>query len=217
MHSHLAFWARGAALVVLYNMAAGHADAAQFRFVITGTVATVDDVGNLYGGAISVGMPFSGSITYDTTMVDIDPTSEIGRYDEDPVGSLMGLTMSVGGFDITTNPVVSDGTIVVRSDTDLFITRINELDSTGPPIDGLEFLLHSSVNDAAITADTIPFDFDLTAFDTTTLSFVTQSGTDFAFVFGDIETLIHNPEPGTAVLLGLGLVAIGLKRRRPTR
>ena len=82
----------------------------------------------------------------------------------------------------------------------------------GPPIDGLELLL-SSTDDSAILADTLPFDFDLTAFDRATLSFVSTSGSDLAFVFGDIDTMFHNPEPGTAVLLGLGLVAIGLRRR----
>lgn len=55
---------------------------------LTGTVTSVDDTADLFGGAFTVGMPFTATVEYDTTVPDIDPSSVIGRYEESPA-SLM--------------------------------------------------------------------------------------------------------------------------------
>jgi len=183
---------------------------------LTGTVATVDDTASAFGGVFIVGMPFAATIEYDTSIPDIDPSSTVGRYEENPA-SLMSISMSLGGVDITTSTVTSDASVLVRTDTNLLLPNVNGPLSTGPAISQIQMLLDSS-NPLAITSDALPTTLDLNDFDgNRQMAFLGGSlVTGLAFVFADIQTLTVIPEPGTGVLLGLGVPLASAQRRRST-
>lgn len=199
------------ALAAASSMLATAAQAVPITVELSGTVATVDDVDDLFGGAFSVGMPFTATIAYDTSVPDIDPSSTIGRYEENPASQL-SITMSLGGVDISTSTVTSEAIFVVRSDTNLFLPSVNDPVSTGPALIQMQMILDSS-NPLAITSDELPTSLNLADFDgNRQMALVASSFPSFGFVFADIETLTVVPEPGTGALLGLALAFL-LRRR----
>jgi hypothetical protein len=207
------------AAVVGASVTAGSARATVISYQITGEVGQVDDLGDaVFGGAFTVGMPFTGTASYDTSMPDVDPDPGDGRYESDPVGSLIGLSMSVGGLDITTNPSLSWGSALVRNDpgafNDSFRVVVNDPDtSTALSVDQLEFFLLAA-DHAALSSDNLPTDLDLNDWQQIhTLSFLAIDQGNFGFVFGEIQTLTKVPEPTAGLLLAIGL-AMGMRGRR---
>lgn len=197
------------ACVACLALASG-ARASLITYAITGVVDSVDDGADIFGGAFSAGMPFTGSLRYDTSLPDVDPLSSTGRYEADPVGNLLGITMSLGGVDLTTNPALSWGSVVVldEADNDLFLTVINDPESSAAwSADQLEVLLVSEHGDS-VSSDSLPLDLDLADWGTThTLSFLSIEQLNFGFVFGEIQSITKLPEPTTGLLLAWALVA----------
>ena len=204
----------GWVVALLFVVLARDAAALPVGFALTGTVSLVNDTANVFGGVFSVGMPFTATVEYETTLPDIEPDPAIGRYTENPA-SLMRITMSLGGVDITTSTTTSEAINLVRSDTNLFIAQINEPLSTGPEINVMRFQL-SSTDPSAITTDALPTVLDLAGFDATAEMSLAVGPFPFAAVFAEIQTLVPLPEPGTGMLMGLGvglLVAQGRASR----
>lgn len=68
---------------------------------VSGTVDYVNDHNNILGGTFQVGQPVSGTYTYDTNVVDQDPSSEYGRYEQNPAD--LAIQLDVGGTSVGTN------------------------------------------------------------------------------------------------------------------
>src|SRR5919204_3841976 len=98
--------------------------AAPVTITVSGHIALVDDVGNLLGGAVTVGAPFTLTYTFDSTTPDTntdDPT--VGDYWHS--ASTYGLTVEVGGRVFKTDPSNIDRKflleVVNRTDRDNYL------------------------------------------------------------------------------------------------
>lgn len=110
MNGRLTFAATGAVLSLVTVMTPAKGALVTWQFA--GEITSVVDRNNLLDGAITVGTPFSGSYTFESTTPDLDPKNTgNGRYD-DAITSVSGIIgdLTFGG------PIQGDNLIAVRDD-----------------------------------------------------------------------------------------------------
>lgn len=173
-----------------------------------GEIDQVRDTSGIFGGALTVGSPFSGSFTFDTSTPDTNPDSGVSSF-ENPLQDLSG---QIGGFGFS-GPIFGVSSFEITdgaAGSDDIFSLSSSVFLNG---EGLNFLL--TLIDSTGTAfsdDTLPtVPPDLSLFDSATIHLLRQTG-DLA-IDGTISFLV--PEPGTLCLLAVGAVAI-LRRRRRT-
>jgi hypothetical protein len=203
------------------------AQALLVEFEMTGHIGRIIDPGDGFGGQFLLDMPFTGYGSWDTSLVDLELSSSQGRYSEDPAGTLINLSMSVGGLEITTAPVSGGNAFVsVLPNTDNFYVVANSPNTNGMAVSLLELHLTSGSSNT-FPNDALPTYLELADFDFThTLSFATSVRGNLGIVYGTIDTLTMLserplppepgpvPEPTAALLFALGLaVAAGPVQR----
>ena len=176
-----------------------------------GEIRFVRDPDNFLAGAVTVGSPFSGSYTFESDTPDTETgISRLGQYD----GALTGVSGQVGSLPFTT-PMDSDGMIEIQNDfssstldTYLATTRIQFVNET---LDFAIWLLDGT--GTAFTNDLLlltPPDLD--SFDVADFLLVDLSEDIVLSLRGGLTMLV--PEPGTLILVSLGLVLLDRFRSR---
>ena len=166
-----------------------------------GEITSVFDLDELLGGAVSVGTPFSGYFTFDPNTLDSEPkVITVGLYE----GTVHDVFGQLGPFDFD-GPVGTGNNILVLDDF-----PAPDLDSysirSGIVLNGevLRFsLVLKDLSATVLSTDTlllIPPPLEL--FDSAAFRIVAES--EVFDVPGTVTRVV--PEPGTLVLLALGLI-----------
>jgi hypothetical protein len=207
-------------LIALLLFPGAEASAVPIDWAVTGVLSQIDDLNDeVWGGQFQVGMPFTGTVRWDTAIPDSDADPEVGRYAADPAMGRIRLSMQVAGDEFETDPVAFS-TILILDDGPagdrIQVDTNPSVISSGPLVSGLELLLLSSRTDV-LDDDSLPTALDIADWNQThflgfTSGFV--SGSKIGIAFGEIRTITQIPEPGTAVLVALGLGGLAWQRRR---
>lgn len=178
-----------------------------------GEITFVRDPDNLLAGAVTVGSPFSGSYTFESTTPDSETGfSRLGEYD----GALTGVSGHVGSLRFVA-PMDSDSTIEIQNDfrsstLDVYFatTRIPFVNET------LDFgILLVDGTGTAFSSDLLPpTPPDLDSFDVADFLLVDLSEVIVLSMRGELTSLI--PEPATLLLLGFGVIVAARKLRMGT-
>ena len=212
-------------LIGLLGIAAQSAQASIINWNIGGTLDSVRTLGRF--GSPEVGSPFSVQATIDTATPG-QPTSETDGY----FGLFQSFTLSIGDTVLTLNPTPTDSDPTkVNFFTVWRYTTFEQLSFAANLTDGTneyttEFLLNFSDPDAYALHDlSAPLPSLATKFDrfngtTPEFSIFYPSTGGYTFLAsGTVNALDSTepasvPEPGVIALLGAGIVALGLARRR---
>ena len=195
----------------------GPAAAATISHFYSGTLTLVSDPSSLLPPGITVGSSFTGSFTYDTSVLDSNASSLFGQYDHAP---------GTGDLALTLGPLslVRGNTSNIRFQTEDYAAsddyfNVMGLDDTilsGIASDDHAFLMVlSDPTDQALPSDALPpSGISLSDYGGSnpefTLSIV--SGQDAAVVFGKLSS-VEVPEPGAGLLLAAGFLALAFARR----
>ena len=200
------------ALAAVYTVcgASGAARGGLVTWEFSGVITRVVDSENVLGGAIAVGDPFSGQFTFESSTPDSLPfLPDSGRY-ENAVTSVFG---SIGNdlFSTYVDPinyiaVVDDD----RSEIYHVVAPVSLLDQP------MEFhLLLLGSDGTALDSDALPLHPpEIEQFDVRKI--LIGDGLQILPGIVDItgEIIALTPEPSTLTLLGMGLAATTLRRRR---
>jgi hypothetical protein len=217
-----------AALILVLALAvSGPATAIPVTVVFAGTLDLVDDAFNYLGGSVSVGTSYSATLVYENSVSDSNPSPNFGNYIFPP--GLFSFTLSTGGFvfthvttgiqeiDVINRPAISGG--------DSVSVDARTFTSGGAlPAFGLAYASVSldDATGAALSSDAltaIPWTIPLSSWTSgTELGFFADiaDGNPLTYVqfLGELTSITQVPEPGTFVLVSIGLLALGHGRRR---
>lgn len=205
------------ALFVLPTAAA----AAPVTVTMSGLWTLVDDSGAVLGGAITPGSAFSATLVYDDATFDSNSDPSYGNYAVAP--AQFGFTLTSGGFTFShvfggTNEI--DLTDLASGDgVAVYAETFTATPSVGPL--GLSYAnpLLDDPSGAALSSDaltTVPWSMASWAAGSMTFFADIDDGNVLTYfdLEGDITSLVATPEPGTAGLLGAGLVLLAYRARR---
>jgi hypothetical protein len=208
-----------AATLVLLGSFSTKASAAPVTFAFDGDVTFVNNVGSRF----SVGDDMTGSLTYDSELVDSNNAStSTGTY-----APLSSLAFMVDGYTFNFS---TGGSIEVLNGPPGTDRLIFTADVTGDPIGSFKpFRIFLELRDATglvFSSDELPLAFDTSqfTFERFIVSFsnrtnpydTTTPGTNFTGLEGTLSgsaVAASAPEPTTLTLLFGGLAAIGFRRR----
>jgi len=203
-------------------------------FTYTGIVGSVVDVNGALDSSIFVGQSFSGSYTFDPTTPDSLPfaSSNIGLY-EWRNNFVMGFTadFSIGNYAFGLSPIDPSGQVTISDNNgpilpnniieDAYIAAGQLVQTSGPlfPLAGGQanwgISFKTETNLAVITSDALPIiPPDISLFETNVFSFTNNPGE--IVIKGVITSLevASVPEPSTFTLLAVGLMGLGVFRKR---
>jgi hypothetical protein len=196
--------------------------AAPVTVVMTGTWDYVDDTGGVLAGAITLGTPYTATITYDDAATDVNPSPDDGNYD---VGALaFGFTLTSGGLTFTHlsgGPAEID---VANGSSDALAVYAERLaGDPGLPAIGFSYV-NPAFDDPTGTALTSPslagLPWSLGDWNSAgmALFFDVADGNLLTYVDlgGTVGSLAVVPEPSTLGLLVAGTAALAGARPRRT-
>jgi len=199
---------------LLFSYSTGYSLTVDF----SGTVTTVNDSFDSFGGAISVGDTFSGSYMYDNTPDIVDPGTNLVQYQFKT--GLNGVTIHIGSLTFQTD--LSDPNLLVRVHNDRDLSNdvfhwisYNNLDTEGVIVETISFRLNDDTRTALDSTDLPNTAPDLSLWDPRRL-WITGGFLAEIDIIGDItfaETAPAVPEPLSLILCCLGSAAIWLKKR----
>jgi hypothetical protein len=212
-----------AAAVILIGLPA-NASASPITFTFNGTVTTVNP---LLAGTFNIGDSLTGSLTYDSALLDSNANPNVGQYAPlsslgFTVGSYTAAFVNGSGFVTVTNGAPIPDQLGLRGDVTgatvngfkPFNLQLSLVDSTGLVFSG--DTLHLAFSTSQFTSSQFFFSFTNRA-DPNDLS---SPGTNFTGVQGTFSgstgVAATVPEPATFTLLvgGLGAITPWLRKKR---
>ena len=204
----------------------GVAHAGPITFGFTGTVSQdpLLDPDDPFGGTIAAGTTFSGTYTFESTTPDGDASASGGSYTSSP-GSL---SVTIGGNPFVAADLLNIGVLNDAAGSD-FYTVFAQNTSGADPFDvslTLQDTDGTALGGTALLTNAPAF----AAFELATLFFNGQVSGNQVQIDGVLTSLtcltgcvpgggtgVRVPEPTTLALLGAGLGAVALGRRRGSR
>ena len=202
--------------LLLGSLPLSAAKADSLTYLATGVLFEIADPNDAFQGELSLGMPFSGTIQYETGSSPVHTSSGSAQFEWDPLGTAFSISISVGPITASTNPA-GRGTMGVTNNGggyDRFGALAFGTVSTGANITIMDFVFRDSTA-SAWNGVAIPTELDLADFDYTYMGIVVSQAGNLGVALGQIDTLTLIPEPSTALLLLLGLTGMaGMRRSR---
>lgn len=192
------------------------AGAAPVTFTFHGTITGVYDETGAVSPLVSVGTPFSGSFTFESTVTDFNPVEGLAQYWSS--GSGFGYQFTAGGLSASVEDVLH---IVVENDRPQDSYGVNDQQDVQPNITiPNASLMRSSLflSDSSGTvfgSESLPLEppaasaFDYRAFSFT--AFSEGGGAPIVAIEGTITAL---PEPGGLAMMALAGPFLLYRRRR---
>lgn len=178
-------------------------------FEFAGEITSVQDDYGLLGGAVTIGTPFSGLYTFESTTPDMWPYSlETGVYP-----ATMVVAGHVGEFQFSGITGTADLIVIGNGSPldppDSYLTSWS-VDFAGQPAGaGIELVDNTGI---AFSRDSLPLSPPrLSRFDERTFGIGAGGEIPHLGLLGEITSL--TPEPGTLTLLALGALVLGRRRR----
>lgn len=194
---------------------------------LTATVTAVNDPSNCLGGAIRVGDMITAKYVYDSATPNSEPQIvNTGEYDYS--STPYGLVVRAGGLTFQTNPsAVNFGVEVIDGTMYSSNATYNVFSSENLPYEGYSWI-HWQIDDptgAALASIDLPSGPpDLASWSYNALFVQWLGGPDPSAAQFSFEAVVVSatlaadpydpllPEPGTLSLVGLGLVAVRIRR-----
>jgi hypothetical protein len=216
-------------VVVVLALWAASAAAAIIEIGLTAEVTEVDDTGGLLEGQINVGDLIPGSYKYDSDTPDMDwhgayPPPAVGDYWH--WSAPYGIRLNAGGFVFQTDPddvrfaieilndhpgdgynLMSENNLPIYEDVSVSIIRWQLDDYSGTALSS-----HALPTTAPVLADWADTWFGL-MITGGTIPPRTPGGSSY-LIRSSVTSVWLVPEPGTALLLAFGGLAVLRKRRR---
>lgn len=192
------------------------ATASPLTVVLGGVWALVDDAGAVLGGAVTPGTPFSVTLVYDDATPDSNASPLYGNYFVAP--AQFSFTLATGGFlfsHIAAGVSEIDVTNLGSADSVAVYAETFDVSPSLPPL-GLAYAnpLLDDPTATALSSDALTgVPRTLSAWSSAAMSFFADidDGNPLTYfdLEGDVTELAAVPEPGTFVLLSLGLAMLG--------
>jgi hypothetical protein len=196
-------------LAILFCFVCVPVRAEMVTIAISGQITSVDDQYGHLENKIHVNDTFSGTYTYDSTMLDSNPSSTVGDYWYS--SNLCGVSLNIGGFNFKTDPtnvnflVEVSNNNTLQSDNYLLYSYNNLPLSNGVLVDHILWQLDDSTG-TALSSDALPLTApDLSKWNSSYLYIDSSRGGEFT-ISATITSAVLIPEPAT-LLLVLGAVA----------
>ena len=230
------------ALVCLWAaLVAAPAGAVPLRVEFSGAIAALQDPNGIGDGSIVVGLPFAGSVTFDTTLSDQFERADRSRYNpvfDDPLPFEFSVDIGSNSFFVNLPSLMGGGALAQidifdglpsaanGGNVDVFELAVVFLGSTPPGLFAREVgatLALTAPGGRTLTSNALAqVPFDLVAFPDAQLLFEfvvpprpgdTQRCCTLS-AQGRIDRLRVVPEPGAAGLLALGVALLARRHRR---
>lgn len=196
------------------------AGAAPVTVLMTGTWNVFEDTGGVLDGSVGLGTAFTLTFSYDDATPDDDPSSSAGYYLFG--GGAYTLEIETGNYTISASPTsTTELALTVTGGGGGDLTLYTEgFDVAGPGSPSFGFLSYLNPSAFGLPAGTFSSDalvglpWGALAGALNVYFFGSDDGVDFVELSGEPTSLTVVPEPGSAVLVALGLAWVGARRRR---
>jgi hypothetical protein len=212
-------------VVVVLALWPGSSSAAIIEIGLTAEITYIEDDDGLLKGQLSVGDLITGSYTYDSDTPDSHPGEGVGEYWHD--SPPFGIRLGAGGFAFQTDPDNIEFLISVVNDNVGADSYLLRSDRNLPLYDGVFVVdIEWQLNDysgAALSSDALPLEPPVLEDWPDTWYGLGISGSTGDprgpqyFMRSTVTSVWLVPEPGTALLFGLGGLALLRKRRSALR
>ena len=224
-------------VAVVAAVVAGAADRASASLVtlnFSGTITTLNDVGNSFGGQVKLGDAFTGSLVYDTATNDSNSDPNVGnylyanRFTNTPFVAPLGMIIHVGGATIQPNygylatvDVYNNqlSPVLGVSGDGIQAIQVTSFDGTTVVPVSQTVLALFDRSQSVFSSDVLPISLSTSSFSEGIIQVVVSGGTSGSNSVVALEGTINLqavPEPGSVALLavaGPGMLAYARRRR----